>query len=127
MQAASSTQYRLHFLSVHDEIKWLKGDADLGFTNAQHRLGVLYLESASDTEELYQAYKWLFISVALGNDTAKDDLVEVNKRLDYDQIDEAYLLAEQWFEKKFDDDLDREECNWSPELMKWRFSLPLVH
>jgi TPR repeat protein len=127
MQSASSIDYRLHFLSIHDEIKWLKVDADMGFTNAQHRLGVLYLESASDTEELYQAYKWLFISVALGNDTAKDDLVEVNKRLDYDQIDEAYLLAERWFEKKFDDDLDREECNWSPELMKWRFALPLVH
>ena len=88
---------------------------------------MLYLESASGIEELYQAYKWLFISVALGNDTAKDDLVEVNKRLDYDQIDEAYLLAERWFETKFDDDLDREECKWSPELMKWRFALPLVH
>lgn len=127
MQSASSIDYRLHFLSVHDEIKWLKVDADLGFTYAQHRLGVLYLESASGIEELYQAYKWLFISVALGNDTAKDDLVEVNKRLDYDQIDEAYLLAERWFETKFDDDLDREECKWSPELMKWRFALPLVH
>lgn len=74
MQSASNIDYRLHFLSVHDEIKWLKVDADLGFTYAQHRLGVLYLKSASGTEELYQAYKWLFISVALGNDTANDDL-----------------------------------------------------
>ncbi|WP_158268444.1 hypothetical protein [Limnohabitans sp. Hippo4] len=53
MQSASSIDYRLHFLSIHDEIKWLKVDADMGFTNAQHRLGVLFLESASDTEELY--------------------------------------------------------------------------
>ena len=116
-----------HFQSVPEEIKWHQADANLGFTSAQHRLGVLYLESASGSDDLYQAYKWLFISVALGNETARDDLIEVNRRLDYEQIGEAYQLAEDWFEEKFDDDLDRDECNWSPELMKWRFALPLVH
>jgi TPR repeat protein len=116
-----------HFQSVPEEIKWHLPDANLGFTSAQHRLGGLYLESASGSDDLYQAYKWLFISVALGNETARDDLIEVNRRLDYEQIGEAYQLAEDWFEEKFDDDLDRDECNWSPELMKWRFALPLVH
>lgn len=127
MQITSSAHCCLHFLSVLDEIKWLKADADLGFTSAQYRLGKLYLESASGSDDLYQAYKWLFISVALGNEAARDDLIEVNRRLDYEQIGEAYQLAEDWFEEKFDDDLDRDECNWSPELMKWRFALPLVH
>ena len=127
MQITSSVHCRLHFLSVLDEIKWLKADVDLGFTSAQHRLGKLYLESASGSDDLYQAYKCLFISVALGNEAARDDLIEVNRRLDYEQIGEAYQLAEDWFEEKFDDDLDRDECNWSPELMKWRFALPLVH
>ena len=127
MQITSSAHCCLHFLSVLDEIKWLKADADLGFTSAQHRLGVLYLESASGADDLYQAYKWLFISVALGNEAARDDLIEVNRRLDYEQIGEAYQLAEDWFEEKFDDDLDQDECNWSPELLKWRFALPLVH
>ena len=127
MQITSRAHCRLLFLSVLDEIKWLKADAVLGFTRAQHRLGVLYLESASGSDDLYQAYKWLFISVALGNEAARDDLIEVNRRLDYEQIGEAYQLAEDWFEEKFDDDLDRDEGNWSPELMKWRFALPLVH
>lgn len=126
MQTESSTLCP-HFQSVPEEIKWHQTDANLGFTSAQHRLGVLYLESASGSDDLYQAYKWLFISVALGNEMAKDDLIEVNRRLDYEQISEAYQLAEDWFEEKFDDDLDRDECNWSPELMKWRFALPLVH
>jgi TPR repeat protein len=127
MQAASSTDYHPHFQSALDEIKWLHTDADLGFTSVQHRLGVLYLESASGSDDLYQAYKWLFISVALGNETARDELIEVNRRLDYEEIEEAYQLAEDWFDEKFDDDFDRDECNWSPELMKWRFALPLVH
>ena len=126
MQTESSTLCP-HFQSVPEEIKWHQTDANLGFTSAQHRLGVLYLESESGSDDLYQAYKWLFISVALGNETARDALIEVNRRLDYEQIGEAYQLAEDWFEEKFDDDLDRDECNWSPELMKWRFALPLVH
>ena len=126
MQTKGNT-HSPHFQSVPEEIKWHQTDANLGFTSAQHRLGVLYLESACGSDDLYQAYKWLFISVALGNETARDDLIEVNTRLDYEQIGEAYQLAEDWFEEKFDDDLNRDECNWSPELMKWRFALPLVH
>lgn len=113
--------------SVAEEIKWHQPDANLGYTKVQHRLGLLYLESATDPHELYQAYKWLFISVALGNEKAREALIEVNRRLDYEQIGEAYQLAEDWFEEKFDDDLGRDESNWSPELMKWRLALPLVH
>ena len=117
----------LQFQSVPEEIQWHQAEADLGYTETQHRLGRLYLESANNVNELYQAYKWLFISVALGNETAKDDLIEVNTRLDYDQIDEAYQLAEEWFEEKFDEVSERDESKWSPELLRWRFALPLVH
>lgn len=102
-------------------------EAELGYTKIQHRIGSLYLESSCSIEELYQAYKWLFIAVALGNEAAKDDLVEVITRLDYDQIDQAYHLAEDWFDEKFDEISERDESKWSPELMKWRFALPLVH
>ena len=126
MQGASITPCPL-FQSVPEEIKWHQSDANLGYTKAQHRLGLLYLESAADAGELYQAYKWLFISVALGNEMARDDLVEVNTRLDYDQINEAYQLAEDWFDEKFDEEFDRDESVWSPELMKWRFAISLVH
>lgn len=127
MQTTNNAHCPCHFLSVSDAIKWLRSDADLGFTVAQHRLGVLHLESASGADDLYQAYKWLFISVALGNITARSDLIEVNRRLDYEQIGKAYQLAEDWFDEKFDDDLDRDEGKWAPELIKWRFTPQLVH
>jgi len=126
MQRESITPCPL-FQSVPEEIKWYQSDADLGYTKAQHRLGLLYLESATDTGGLYQAYKWLFISVALGNEMARDDLVEVNTRLDYDQINEAYQPAEDWFEEKFDEEFAHDESVWSPELKKWRFAISLVH
>lgn len=115
------------FQSVPEEILWHLTEAELGYTKIQHRLGALYLESACCVEDHYQAYKWLFISVALGNEAAKDDLIEVNTRLDYDQINQAYGLAEEWFEEKFEEISDRDESKWSPELMKWRFVLALVH
>ena len=48
------------FQSVSEEIKWLQLDADLGCIKAQHRLGLLYFESACGIDDLYLAYKWLF-------------------------------------------------------------------
>ena len=126
MQRESITPCTL-FQSVPEEIKWHQSDANLGYTKAQHHLGLLYLKSAANAGELYQAYKWLFISVALGNEMARDDLIEVNTRLDYEQINEAYQLAEDWFEEKFDEEFNRDESVWSPELMKWRFAISLVH
>lgn len=127
MPTGSSTPGHLHFLSVKDEIQWLKADAELGHAHVQHRLGRLYLDRDSDTGDLYQAYKWLFISVALGHLAAKDDLIEVNRRLDDPHIDKAYQLAEDWFRNKFNDDIDWENAPWSPELMKWRFAPGFVH
>lgn len=122
-----ATYSYLHFQSVSEEILWLQTEAELGFVKVQHRLGLLYLRSARSFEDLYNAYKWLFISVALGNETARDELIEVNTLLDYGQILQAYQLAEDWFSEKFDDVSDRDESKWSPDLMKWRFSLALVH
>ena len=115
------------FQSVTDEIHWLQSDADLGYPMIQHRIGLLYLESPSDIENLYQGYKWLFISLALGNETARDVLIELNTRMDHDQIDAAYELAHDWFEQKFDDDSQRDESKWAPELLMWRFELSQLH
>lgn len=121
------SQLSIHFQSAIEEIKWYETEANLGFTKVQHRLGVLYLDSANSNDDLYQAYKWLFISFALGNEEAEDDLIEVNTRLDYDQINQAYQLAEDWFGNKFESEPENDESNWAPELLKWRFALPLVH
>ena len=115
------------FQSAPEEMKWLQPDADLGYIKAQHRIGLLYFQSARGLEDLYQAYKWLFISVALGNVSAETDLVAVNTRLDSDDIDEAYELAQSWFEEKFDESCERDESRWSPELLRWRFAPALVH
>lgn len=102
------------------------GRCRLGYIKAQHRLGLLYLQSACGIEDLYLAYKWLFISIALGNVSATADLVEVNVRFDSDESDKGYELAEYWFEEKFDESWERDESRWSPELLRWRFAPSLV-
>lgn len=56
--------------------------------------------SALDSEYTCRAYKWLFIAVALGSVDAADDLVRVTMKLDPDEADQAYELAECWFEGK---------------------------
>ncbi|MEI7786566.1 MAG: hypothetical protein WCK08_19425 [Betaproteobacteria bacterium] len=115
------------FQSASEEIKWLQLDADLGCIKTQHRLGLLYLQSACGLADLYQAYKWLFISLALGNVSAQADLVAVNARLGSDDADEAYELAQCWFEEKFDESCEGDESRWSPDLLRWRFAPSLVH
>ena len=118
---------RLVFPSLHVKIEWLQARADLGDVETQHQLGALYLEHAEDLTDLHQAYKWLFIAIALGNTHAEGDLIKVHARLDVDEIDEAYTLVEAWFAEKFDDTWCRDESRWSPELLRWRFQPSLVH
>jgi TPR repeat protein len=117
----------LHFLSAESEINWLLIEADLGHTKAQHRLGRLYLKSGGGAADLIQAYKWLFISTVLGNDDAKDDLMEVCMQLTAEQDDEAYRLTEVWAADKFDEVPGRDESQWSPELLRWRFAPSFVN
>ena len=76
---------------------------------------------------LYEAYKWLFIAVALGNENAKNDLAEVNSLLGADEIDPGFDMAMEWFSEKFDDSLERQEEEWSIELLRWRFAPKCVH
>ena len=78
-------------------------------------------------ESIYESYKWLFISVALGNENAKDDLTEVNALLGVDEIDPGFDMAMEWFSEKFEESLERQEEEWSMELLRWRFGPACVH
>jgi hypothetical protein len=36
-------------------------------------------------------------------------------------------MAMEWFSEKFDDSLERQEEEWSMELLRWRFAEKCVH
>ena len=121
--------FDLHIIFVNEEqeILYRREDSERGCTKAQHRLGALLMIQKNNINALYEAYKWLFIAVALGNENARNDLSEVNYLLGVEEIDPGFYMAMEWFSEKFDDSPDRREEEWSMELLRWRFAPTYVH
>jgi len=115
------------FANEEQEILYRREDSERGCTKAQHRLGALLMLKKRNINALYEAYKWLFIAVGLGNENARDDLNEVNALLGVDEIDPGFDMAMEWFSEKFEESPERQEEEWSMELLKWRFGLACVH
>jgi TPR repeat protein len=123
------SKFDLHiiFANEEQEILYRREDSERGCTKAQHRLGALLMIQKNNINVLYEAYKWLFIAVALGNENARNDLSQVNSLLGVDEIDPGFDMAMEWFSEKFDDSLERQEEEWSMELLRWRFAEKCVH
>jgi len=121
-------KFQMFFANTKDEIQHHKQEAELGCSKAQHRLGVLLIQEQKNFDDLFEAYKWLFIAVALGNEKARNDLIQVNSLLDGDEeIDTGFDLVLEWFDRKYDIHKLCDEEKWKPELLKWRFSAANVH
>ena len=123
----SSFDLHIKFANEEQEILYRREDSERGCTKAQHRLGALLMIQKNNINALYEAYKWLFIAVALGNENARNDLSEVNYFLGVEEIDPGFDMAMEWFSEKFDDSPDRREEEWSMELLRWRFAPTCVH
>ena len=44
-----------------------------------------------------------------------------------DEIDPGFDMAMEWFSEKFEESLERQEEEWSMELLRWRFDPACVH
>ena len=102
-------------------------EAECGCSKSQHLLGHYLFNFAGDDASKIQAYKWFFISSALGNKAAEPDFQSIHGTLKEEDADDAYLLAESWFDEKFDSVAEMPDAAWSLELLKWRFSSSNVH
>jgi len=123
----STIDLSIIFANEEQEILYRREDSERGCTKAQHRLGALLMFQKNNINALYEAYKWLFIAVALGNENARNDLSEVNSLLGEDEIEPGFEMAMEWFSEKFEDSLQRQEEEWSIELLRWRFTPTCVH
>lgn len=123
----SSFDINIIFANEEHEILYWRDDSERGCSKAQHRLGALLMLKKKNINALYEAYKWLFISVALGNENARDDLTEVNALLGDDEIDHGFDMAMEWFGDKFEESPERQEEEWSMKLLRWRFGPACVH
>ena len=113
---------KARFASKTEEINWLQPDAEMGCTKSQQRLGLIYFDSRKVLEDRIKAYKWLFISVALGNDDARSDLSRLHNFLDEEEVDLGFDTASTWLEEKYMAIERQAELSWSLELLRWRFS-----
>jgi hypothetical protein len=102
-------------------------EAERGCSKSQQLLGRYLIDFAGDAASKLQAYKWLFISSALGNKAAEPDFQGIHGTLKDEDADDAYQLAESWFDEKFDLVEEMPDAAWSLELLKWRFSSSNVH
>jgi hypothetical protein len=119
---------KIIFANTDQEIQYRLLESERGCSLSQHRLGLLILHHKKNIDSLFEAYKWLFISVALGNEKARDDLIQVNALLGGDEeIDTGFDLVVNWFEEKYDQYSETKDDKWTPELLKWRFSSACVH
>lgn len=117
----------MHFLNAGDEINWWLESANLGCSKSQRRIGQILMDSPYGNKDLSSAYKWLFISVALGNDGARGDLSDVHNLMDDDALDAGYELALAWFDMQYDKLRHGTEQAWTIELLSWFFSFDKLH
>ncbi len=123
----SEFAHPLYFTSQGEEITWLMPDAQRGCAKSQQRLGEIYLKLRRNSDDFSQAYKWLFISVALGNDEARASLSAVHHVSDKDALDDGFDLVEAWFSEKFEFIEGGSELTWTAELLRWMFSVAKLH
>lgn len=113
--------------SISTDISTLVIEAERGCSKSQQMLGRYFFDLAGDSDSRMQAYKWLFISSALGNKSAEPDFQRIHLTFADEDADDAYKLAESWFEEKFDLVEEMPDAAWSLELLKWRFASSNVH
>jgi TPR repeat protein len=73
--------------------------AEQGDSTAQHNLGIMYVNGLSVEQDYAQAYMWLSLAVAAGAGSARENRLEVAKRMTPDQFAEAQRMAREWMEK----------------------------
>lgn len=96
----------------------LLSKAEIGCAKSQQELSVRLMKSSS-THNAIEAYKWMFISLALGNQSAKESLLDLHDILDSQSASYAYQEAEQWFDAKYDEVNSSVEKSWATELLQW--------
>ena len=82
-----------------EAVKWYQKAADQGFAMAQLNLGLLYFLGKGVLEDFVQAYAWLNIAAANGDENSKKGKSLLAKEMTPDQITEAEELVKEMVKK----------------------------
>jgi TPR repeat protein len=76
--------------------KWYQRAADLGFAEAQFRLGMMYAKGQPVPQNYVQAHVWFILAAAQGHEEARNARDRLSKAMVPAQIAEAQRLARAW-------------------------------
>ena len=97
------------------EYDWLKWNAENGVTDMQITLASEIL--TNKTESPLEAYKWLFIALYLGNQSANELVAFLRRTMTEEQVQIGNALVESWLESKNDELLECKNEAWSQALL----------
>ena len=82
-----------------EALGWFRMAAEQGYDLAQYSLGFMYGNGAGVPRDLIITYMWWSLAAANGNETAKKDILEVEKIMTQMQIIEAQDMTREWIKK----------------------------
>lgn len=84
---------------VVEAAKWFRKAADQGFDWSQYVLGQMYEDGVTVPKDVVEAYKWFLLAGKGGNDTPKEDIALLEKRLTAAQRAEGQKRARAFTEQ----------------------------
>ena len=79
-----------------EAVKWYRKAADQGLADAQNNLGYMYANGQGVAKDEKEAYKWLLLSGAQGNELAKKKITIIEGVLTPQQRAEGQRLAREF-------------------------------
>jgi localization factor PodJL len=84
-------------------VGWFTKAAELGVSDSQFNLAILYARGNGTAQSLDASYKWFAIAAKGGDQDAAQKRDEVAKAMRKDQLDAARAAAESWTPQPLDD------------------------
>lgn len=100
----AASQYNLGYLFANvteprnpiAAANWIRKSADQGYPRAEHLLGLLYRDGIGVPKDYVQAYMWLNLAAATGDDVAVNRRNDLERLMTPERIAEAQDLTARW-------------------------------
>jgi TPR repeat protein len=86
-------------------VKWFRKAAEQGYAPAQTSLGVYYYQGKGGVNSIADAYKWFLLALAQGDEAAKKNMPNIERKLSSAQRSEGQRLAQEWTSKRANNDV----------------------
>ena len=101
------------------DYEWFLLLAENGHSSYQYRLAIEINSKSKNSDRLVQSYKWLVLSILLGENRSKEILDFFYLGMSSEEINLADSLIDSWIEDKFESKPNQDRSGWSSELKKF--------